>query len=72
MAGANEPATAAARMDFRYADDEDVADVGRIVRSAYAVEIGSAGEAFRADTGDSSMHNAKKKKRLGISFVTRR
>ena len=40
-------------MDFRYADDEDVADVGRIVRSAYAVEIGSAGEAFRADTGDS-------------------
>ena len=35
-------------MTFRYADEEDAPEILRVLRAAYAVEVGNAGEAFRA------------------------
>jgi hypothetical protein len=37
----------AATLDFRFADEEDAPDIAMLVNSAYAIEKGETGEAFR-------------------------
>jgi hypothetical protein len=37
----------ASNLDFRFADEEDAPDIAQLVNSAYSIEVGDSGEAFR-------------------------